>query len=295
MKRKSLFLVFCLALTAIFIFSPLAFASDEIKVYINDEQLKFDVAPAVVNQTTLVPMRAIFEGLGAKVAWDGNAKTIIGTKDDTIIILELNSSSATKNGQTVILSTPSEAINNRTMVPLRFISESFDCNVAWDAATRTINITAADVYGRSNPAPVGTEQTIKISNYSQEYTVVIKVNSITRGETAWDELYEANQFNTPPTADTEYIIINVTATLTDVADSSSVYFNYFDFDRFSNTDVEYTYQSVVIPDPVFSGDVYEGGTISGNIVMLVNKTDDNPKIVYGRKYDGTGGIWFSIK
>jgi len=295
MKKRISFIILCLVFTFLLAFSTLAFASEGIKVYINDEQLFFDVSPTNINGTTLVPMRAIFEELGANVVWDSQSKTITGTKGDTVITLKINSSTATKNDQTVNLSVPVKLIKDSTMVPLRFISESFDCEVLWDRNTKNIDITAADVYGRNNPAPIGTEQTIKISNYSQEYTANLKVNSIIRGDAAWDEIYKTNKFNAEPASDTEYIIINITATIADIKDNSAVTFFHLDFDCFSKNNTEYSYVSVVIPDPELRGDVYAGGSLSGNIVVLVDKTDDSPKIVYGRNYDGTGGIWFSLK
>ncbi|SBW04205.1 hypothetical protein KL86CLO1_11877 [uncultured Eubacteriales bacterium] len=48
------------------------------------------------------------------------------------------------------------------------------------------------------------------------------------------------------------------------------------------------------PSPTFSGSLYQGGTLEGYGVYLVDKTDTAPKLVFGERYDGTGGIWFAM-
>ncbi len=114
-----------------------------IRVYVNGVQLSFDQPPVVVNQRTMVPVRAIFEALGADVEW--NDPVIVSTRGDVEIAMMLGETIMTKdspNGSDMItLDTPPRTLNNRTLVPVRAISEAFDCNVQWDGATQSVIIT----------------------------------------------------------------------------------------------------------------------------------------------------------
>lgn len=100
-----------------------------------------DVPPMIINDRTMVPLRAIFEALGADVQWDGDTRTITGKKGDTTITMQIDNLTMTKNGAESALDTPPQIVNDRTLVPVRAISESFGCDVAWDGNTRTVTIT----------------------------------------------------------------------------------------------------------------------------------------------------------
>jgi len=89
---------------------------------------------------TLVPMRAIFEQLGAEVLWDETNRTITAKKGTIVIIMKPGELSAAVNGQTVNLDVPPMINNNRTFVPLRFIGQAFGNNLEWNEQTRTIRI-----------------------------------------------------------------------------------------------------------------------------------------------------------
>ena len=114
--------------------------NSDIKVLFNNKYLSFDVQPFIENSRTLVPLRAIFETLGAEVKWDGATKTVTAQKNGTEIKLVIDGA-AYKNGELMELDTPAKIINNRTVVPLRFVAESFECQVTWDGDTRTVIIT----------------------------------------------------------------------------------------------------------------------------------------------------------
>ena len=116
-------------------------ASDEIPVYLNGEKMTFDSEPYIEKGTTRVPMRAIFEGLGAVVDFDGETKTVTATKGDSVIKLTIGSVTASINGVDKELIVAPEIKNDRTMVPLRFVSESLGAKVDWNGETRTITIT----------------------------------------------------------------------------------------------------------------------------------------------------------
>lgn len=140
-KCTSLVLTFLLIIS---ICAPVYSADNSIKVQLNGENISFEVAPQIVNNRTLVPMRTIFEKLGANVEWDGQTRTITATQNETVIKLSLNSREAlvTENGiqRKLQLDTTPIIVKGKTLVPIRFISESLGKQVGWDAANRTVII-----------------------------------------------------------------------------------------------------------------------------------------------------------
>jgi hypothetical protein len=111
------------------------------KIYINGNELTVDVDPYIENGRTLVPLRNIFEALGCNVQWDSSAQKITATKSNTVLQLYIGGQ-AQKNGQNISLDAPAVVIDGRTMVPLRFVSESLGCSVDWNSDTGLINITS---------------------------------------------------------------------------------------------------------------------------------------------------------
>ena len=145
MKKK--FWVYTLAMSFILPFcqTTSVLASNEIKVTINNEAVSFDVPPQTINGRTMVPMRAIFEKLGASVEWEGTTKTIIGTKGTSTIKMVIGSNNMSVNGVYTSLDSPATTINGLTLVPVRAIAESLDCDVKWDNATKTVVINTDEI------------------------------------------------------------------------------------------------------------------------------------------------------
>lgn len=104
-------------------------------------KFKFDTPPVIKGGRTLIPVRAITEGLGAELSYNQETKVVTITKGDTVIELTLGSTTAIVNGEEVQLDTNASIVNNRTYVPLRFVMETFKLNVEWDKDTETIEIT----------------------------------------------------------------------------------------------------------------------------------------------------------
>ncbi len=126
-------LLSCLPITSIF-------AVTQTIVTIDGKTLQSDVAPIIIEGRTLVPLRAIFEALGAEVEWDNSSRTVTGRKDTTTIVLPIGSRSPTINGTPVQLDVPGTIVSGRTMVPARFIAESLGASVDWVEETRTVVI-----------------------------------------------------------------------------------------------------------------------------------------------------------
>ena len=111
---------------------------EEIKVIVNDKPVEFDVAPTIINDRTMVPLRAIFEALGADVDWDDATKTITAVKDGTTIKMQIGNDKMTKDGVESTLDSAPVIIDSRTLVPVRAIAESFGSDVSWEAETKTV-------------------------------------------------------------------------------------------------------------------------------------------------------------
>jgi len=111
-----------------------------VNVNLNGTELQFDVNPTIINGRTMLPVKVIFEALGLNVEWDPNTRTVSGHKDDVFITLKIDDKIAIVNGKNVILDSPATVINNRTLVPLKFIAESTGASVTWDGTSRTVLI-----------------------------------------------------------------------------------------------------------------------------------------------------------
>ncbi|MBZ4666996.1 MAG: glycoside hydrolase family 18 [Defluviitaleaceae bacterium] len=111
-----------------------------IQIRINNRYIESDTPPVIENGRVLVPIRLISEFLGASVHWDNIDKIAIITKDNKSIYLQANLPQAFINGKMYFLDTPPKVINGRLMVPIRFISESFNLPVNWDNASKTVLI-----------------------------------------------------------------------------------------------------------------------------------------------------------
>jgi hypothetical protein len=124
------------------LFSVTVTSENSIKVLLDGETIVFDTAPIIENGTTLVPLRAIFEALGATVQWYGDTNTVVSVLEDTTITLTINSEIAYKNDVPIELLLAPKIVNERTLVPVRFIAESFGLEVGWDGTTQTVIMTS---------------------------------------------------------------------------------------------------------------------------------------------------------
>lgn len=111
-------------------------------VKINGKTQSFPQAPLIINGSTLVPFRGILETLGVQVNWESTTQTITAIKGNDRVTLQIGNQAATKNGVSIPLNQPALIVNSVAMVPVRFIGQTFASEVNWDAATRTVLISA---------------------------------------------------------------------------------------------------------------------------------------------------------
>lgn len=118
-----------------------ALAAGPVHTILDGRELTFDVAPVIKNGRTLVPVRGLLSAMGAQVTWDAGTQTVGVTLNTINMKLPVGSDTATVNGAPVHLDVPAEIIGNRTLIPLRFVSETLGARVAYDDASATITIT----------------------------------------------------------------------------------------------------------------------------------------------------------
>lgn len=111
-----------------------------ITVTVDGQALAVDQAPVIQDGRTLVPLRAIFEALGAWVQWDAQTQTIVADKHLDTISLTIGDNKLNVSGKEVTLDVAAQIIDGRTMVPVRAISEAFGAKVEWDAEKAVVSV-----------------------------------------------------------------------------------------------------------------------------------------------------------
>ncbi|CAN7459299.1 copper amine oxidase N-terminal domain-containing protein [Paenibacillus sp. LjRoot56] len=169
MIRKTLASLICMALTIPTI--ALADGDKPISVFVDGQQLNFEVPPMIKDGSTLVPLRALFEKFGMKVYWDASTQTITGTKDGLNIQMQVGEKNATVNGQSVTLEVPPTIIEGSTLVPLRFVGEVSGNEIGWDGVNHRINVTT---HGQINLGNTSTETTSNVKQTDIKYLELSK-------------------------------------------------------------------------------------------------------------------------
>jgi peptidoglycan/xylan/chitin deacetylase (PgdA/CDA1 family) len=130
-----------LAIILYFCFVNTSFAVDPISIMINNQSTCSDIPPLMEQGRVLVPMRCIFEALGASVTWNNETQTIIAKKGETTVSLAIGSKVAFRNNNQITIDVPPFIIEGRTMVPVRFVSECLGYSVIWEPEKNIVKIT----------------------------------------------------------------------------------------------------------------------------------------------------------
>lgn len=99
-----------------------------------------NTVPVIINDRTLLPVRTVMEELGGEIEWDPETQTVLLAYKEDLVTLEIGNTTAFFHEQQEMLDTAPAIINDRTMVPIRFIAESFGFDVAWDGDEQTVTI-----------------------------------------------------------------------------------------------------------------------------------------------------------
>ncbi len=109
-------------------------------VFFKNREVKFDTPPVIKEGRTLIPVRAITEAMGATVTWNSEEKLVTIIKDGKTIVFDLLNNITYVNDVEATIDVPAGVMNNRTMVPLRFIAENLGLTVEWDEDAQTIEV-----------------------------------------------------------------------------------------------------------------------------------------------------------
>jgi len=175
-----------LAVMMVFLVAATAAAGTIINM--DGKVLQFEVDPVVENNRTLVPLRDIFEAMGAQVSWDDKSQTARAVKGDITVVLPFGSNRAMINGKAQQLEAPAQLVKGRILVPLRFVAETFGGTVNWDQAKHTINITKAKTANQSQTSlHVGGDKCSSVVDYSLSdlqamKDIIISENYYSRGK-----------------------------------------------------------------------------------------------------------------
>ncbi|MBQ2615179.1 MAG: hypothetical protein IJD97_01810 [Clostridia bacterium] len=115
--------------------------TENIPVEVNGKELISDTVAMMENDRVLVPMRTIFETLGAVVSWDDATQTAKAVKGGVTLEITIDQKELRKNGTVIVLDTPARIINGRTMVPVRAVSEALQAKVNWVEAENKVTVT----------------------------------------------------------------------------------------------------------------------------------------------------------
>jgi hypothetical protein len=127
--------------------------AQNISVQVNGNPVAFDNAgPIEQNDTVLVPLRGVFEALGATVDYDSASQSVHAYRGGQQVVLTIGSSQATVGDQTVALSQPATVVGGSTMVPLRFVAQSLGARVDWDGSDQTVRIHTDDAAVTEEPS-----------------------------------------------------------------------------------------------------------------------------------------------
>ena len=180
-------------------YDPITDASEtSITVLLNGEPVTFDAQPEILAGTTFVPLRSIFEQLGAEVEWNQQRQEALLTSGREEICLKVGSKVAIRNTEVSTLTDVPYLKEDRVMVPLRYLSESLGYDVTWNPETRTAEIRSpqSDVSGSAGETSgsSGENSAEKPSSFGERAALSIlgKAAQITCDEAIQDGLQESS-------------------------------------------------------------------------------------------------------
>jgi hypothetical protein len=169
----------------------LAGAAEAATVTVDGQELRTSVDPIQRNGRTLVPLRNIFEALGATVDWHPSTRDIAANRGSNRIALRIGEHNARVNGQQVWLDQPATLYRGSTMVPLRFVSEALGARVDWNNYTEVAAITTngqAVAGVRTINVPAGAIVKVKLASALSSATARVgdRFNSTIESQVAGD-------------------------------------------------------------------------------------------------------------
>lgn len=233
----------CLVILMTMVSVPAIAADMTPKVFIDGQVVTFDVAPIIDNGRTMVPLRAIFEKMGATVTWNDANKSATAVKGDTTVVVIIDSISPTINGEVKTIDVPAKIVDGRTLAPMRFVCEAFGSTVDWDPVTLTINMKSNTV---SVTPPADTSEKI--------------VDSVQVEENIIDGLFQRNNYG----------LTSMDALVILTASDADEFEKFMDLSNADKTDFLNTYIQESWGDVLGCSKVYVRLDYNGNVYAYIN-------------------------
>ena len=232
--KKSIKNVFCVLLSATLLLggvSAVYGGEKSISLQINGSEISAEVPPTVIDGRTMVPVRAIFEAVGANIDFDAETKTITARNGDTTVNMTVGANAVTVNNKEVQLDAPAVIVNVRTLAPARFVAETFGYTVQWDAENKIVKIN-----GKESSTETTTETTtVTTTETSTETTTetTTKATATSSSKKYYDEYSDVLDYGTFSGAN---LVDKMTVELSDFKSHSYIYDFKYDESRFSGLD-----------------------------------------------------------
>lgn len=232
--------------------------NSKIKVKLNGNEISFDEEPLMINDRVMVPIRKIFEELGATVEWEEDTQTVTAIRGITFVKIAIGSNTLSITGiknENISLDSPAQLINGRTYVPVRAVSEALNTVVSWNGDEQTVYISTFDGNKNIVAAIVNADSELTINDAALFREVLLK-NKL-------GNVYEENiSAVTEPSESGFDVLIRRLVSLADDDDIS--YFFYTGHGGHSNNEV------VIAPD--YSS--VSSGTYEYTMSELIERLDD---------------------
>lgn len=286
----------------------LAFANEnEISVYVEGQKVSFDVPPQTINDRTMVPIRAIFEVMGATVNWDNATQTAICTKDNTVVKMTLNSKIEYINDVPYEMDVAPVIVDNRTLAPARYVAEAFGYFVNWDGNTKSvlINKTSTIKDGtKENPYEFGDKVSITFWDaYDFEATKAVGKYEFTLNKLMSPKDMEIKFNDSSYSYDSNRWYLNGNIVLNDYINDGVCSFQDMMYDSkvVASNMVPCEYYSWYIdPSSYRFVELYKGGNTECYIPVQIDEIAEGQSadyftITFYDSKDTTKTIWFSLK
>lgn len=157
--KRGLRLVFLIGVFVILGCGTVFANGSDVLLQLDGEIIETDVAPIIENDRTLVPYRALLEAMGADVSWDSDARMATAILGSHRVQVTIDNTTGFVNGITKTMDVPPKIVNDRTMIPVRFVLENLNCTVGWEKDTRTVIITTPEEIKPADIASVSYKET----------------------------------------------------------------------------------------------------------------------------------------
>ncbi len=149
MSRHAIAILITLVVLAAWPSSPVV--AQSASVVVDGRIVAFDQPPAIIGGRLLIPLRGVFERLGARVEWHPEPGIVVARRGPTTIVLQPGNRIARVDGRALTLDVPAVIMNGRTLVPLRFVGEAIGARVEWESASRVVYVTSPSQAGPPGP------------------------------------------------------------------------------------------------------------------------------------------------